>query len=181
MLPDNFFHPYTVLYVAGFILAAICTQLKHRRHMMFVKFWAEACNGTYMILMGGLSGGLASYIAGTGGLIQAATPDRHLKRTIKPRIVLVSILSILSIHFSYREPIDLLPVAAIIVCRFMELHSNTEYIRRTYYLAGFPWIAYLYIKGIDLMLLTVALMNILFLIGMIRNRPKRIPPNLDPL
>jgi len=166
--------PNIILYFFGLIFAMICTQTKNRQKMMFFKFLGDYSNATYSILMGGLSGGLAGFIAGTGGLTQALTPDKHLSKTLWPRIIGASILSIMSIYFSYKAPADLLPIAAVVGCRFMELNRNPERIRLAYYLSGFLWILYFYLLGIYLLIETSTIMNIMFLIGLLRHRPK--PP-----
>lgn len=184
MTLDSFFNPYIVLYIAGFTLALVCTQLRNRRWMMFVKFLAESCTGTYMILMGALSGALCSYIAGLGGLMQSATPQRYLEKTLYPRVIGASLLAAASTYISYHDPIDLLPVAAIVFCRFMELNKNAERIRLAYYLGGFPWMFYLFERELYPLLVMSIVMNQMFLIGLIRNRPLkklRVPGNIDPV
>jgi hypothetical protein len=155
-----------------------CTQMRHRRKMMFTKFLGEMFNGSYLVLSGGLSGGLAAWIAGTGGLVQALTPDHHLKKTIWPRIIGAVILSALSLYLAYKNPFDLLPLVAVTFCRFMELHHNPERIRLAYYVSGFPWMLYLYVNEIYFMLGSVAVMNIMFLIGLLRHRPRKVV-NID--
>ncbi len=174
-------NPYSLIYVLGLTLAMACTQIRHRRKMMTVKFLAECFNSTYMIVMGGLSGGLAGMIAAAGAFTQAVTPDRHFKKTVIPRIVGATVLSLVSLYISYKSPMDLLPISAVVGCRYAELSSNTERIRLAYYLSGFPWIIYLYLSGIYLMLGTVILMNIMFLIGLIRHRQRRATANIDPI
>lgn len=141
--------------------------------MMLTKFIADGFSGTYMLFMQGISGAFACYISGTGGLIQAATPDKYLIATKVPRIAGATLLSVAAVFVTYQKPIDAVPLAAIVFCRFMELHSNPERIRLAYYLAGFPWMYYLYEKGIFFSLLTIVCMNIMFLVGLIRHRPKR--------
>lgn len=158
----------------------ICTQTRNRRRMMFIKFFAECCNGAYMAISGGLSGAFAAWIAGAGGLLQASTPDKHLKKTVWPRIIGAVLLSAVSIYLTYKEPFDILPLAAVVACRFAELHPNPERIRLAYYLAGFPWLTYLYLNEIYFMLFSVGLMNIMFLVGLIRHRPKPAV-NIDPV
>ncbi|MDD3019613.1 MAG: YgjV family protein [Alphaproteobacteria bacterium] len=179
MLLNELLDPNTVIYVLGLILALTSTQTKRRRKMMTIKFLAECFNSTYMILMGGLSGGLAGFIAAAGALTQALTPDRYFKKTVVPRIIGATILSAISLYISYKNPIDLLPITAVVACRYAELSSNTERIRLAYYLSGFPWILYLYLNGIYLMLATAVLMNIMLLIGLIRHYPRR--GNIDPI
>jgi hypothetical protein len=177
---NDLLDPSSFVYVLGLILAMICTQIKHRRKMMLIKFLADYTNAYYMFLMGGLAGALSGFIAGTGGLVQAATPDKHLKKTIWPRIIGALSLSAISIYLSYHSPIDLLPMIAVVGCRLMELHHNPERIRLAYFLSGFLWIAYFLVSGIYLMVVTSAIMNVMFLLGLIRHRP-RIAANIDPI
>ncbi|MBL8639762.1 MAG: YgjV family protein [Alphaproteobacteria bacterium] len=173
MTLDHVLTPLFIIWAIGFAAALTCTQIKNRRWMMITKTIAEGFNGTYILLMGGISGALACYIAGLGGLVQALTPDKYLHATKLPRITGAILLSIAAIFVTYHQPLDAVPLAAIIFCRFMELHHNPERIRLAYYLAGFPWMYYLFEKEIYFSLFSVACMNVMFLVGLIRHRPKR--------
>lgn len=181
MTLDHILDPRFIIFIIGFVAAVTCTQIKNRRWMLLTKFTGDSFNGTYMLLMGGASGALACYIAGLGGLIQALTPDRYLHATKLPRIMGAIALSIAAIFVTYHQPLDAVPLAAIIFCRFMELHRNPERIRLAYYLAGFPWMYYIYEKGIYFSLFSIACMNVMFLVGLIRHRPKPRPESIEPV
>lgn len=173
MFTFDWLDPYTMIYIGGLMLALSCTQIKDRREMMFVKFMSDYTNAAYTFMMGGLAGALGGLIAGTGGLVQSLTPDKHLQKTLWPRIIGACILSAASIYFSYKNPIDILPMVAIIGCRFMELHHDAEKIRMAYFVAGGLWITYFIVEHIPMMAFTSGLMSAMLLLGIIRHRAKR--------
>ncbi|MCB1558221.1 MAG: YgjV family protein [Alphaproteobacteria bacterium] len=170
MITSEWNDPLFLIFVLGFVIVLASTQFKSRRKMMFTKFLGDHVNALYTFMMGGMSGALGGVIAGLGALIQALTPDEYLKKTLWPRIILATILAVVSLYFFYEKPVDLLPMIAIVFCRFMELHHDAEKIRWAFFWAGGLWVSYFIIEHIPLMALTSGLMSAMLLVAILRHR-----------
>ncbi len=147
--------------------------------MMATKFFGDALYGVYMMIMGGLSGGLASFIAASGSLIQASTPDHKLESTKKLRIGLALLLSVIAVAISVRHVSDMLPILAVVFCRFTELQKSSQRIRWGYFLSVFPWLYYNYTNELYWLMLYNILIGTSLLIAIIRHR-KPVTPE-DPV
>jgi hypothetical protein len=170
---ETLWQPVTLLFLIGFGFGLVSPQLHNRRKMMFCKFLGDGFMGIYLITLGGLSGGCGALIAGTGALIQALTPHHYLKKTIWPRIGAALILSAISIYFVYQTPLDILPIAMVIICRFGELQSKSQHIRIVYWATCFPWMIYHFLNEFYLPFIACIIGTISLTIGIIRHhRPK---------
>ncbi len=167
---DNLLHPYSLIFFASFVFGIISPQCHNRRKMMALKFSGDTLAGIYLCLMGGTSGGCAAFIAGTGALAQALTPHHMLKKTVVLRLSIAIILSVASIYFSYKTPLDLLPISMVIICRFGELQTQSQRIRLVYWLTCFPWMAYHFLNGFYLPFISCILGSVSLFIGMWRHR-----------
>lgn len=155
------------------------SQQKLRRRMMATKFVGDFLNGIYIVMMGALSGGLAAFIAATGSLIQALTPDHKLDATRNLRIGLALLLSIIATIVSVRNAGDVLPILAVIFCRFTELQKSSQRIRFGYFLSVFPWGYYNYTHELYWLVLYNILIGTSLLIAIIRHRKPLTPE--DPI
>lgn len=147
---ESILHPYSLLFLASFCLGVIGPHFHGRRKMMAFKFGADSLGSIYYFLLGAQAGGYGAMIASTGALVQALTPQRHLKKTVWLRMSVAVILSIVCIFLSYNKPSDLLPILMVIICRFGELQSKSQNIRIIYLVTGLPWMAYHIINGLYL-------------------------------
>ncbi len=175
----DLFHPATIILAFAIAIAFYSSQQANRRRMMATKFGGDFLNGVYITVMGGLSGGLAAFIAATGSLIQAATPDYRLDQTRNLRIGGALLLSALAIVVSVRGVSDLLPIAAVVFCRFTELQKDPQRVRFGYFLSVFPWGYYNYANGLLWLVLYNILIGVSLMIAIIRHR-KPVTPE-DPV
>ena len=142
MLPDHFLDPINLVLVLSIVLAFMSVQQKNRRRMLSIKFGGDILYGAYMIAIGGLSGGLASFIAATGGLIQIAIPEHKLDQTLKLRLAIALGLSALAVAVSVREMSDILPILGLVVARFVETQKDPQRIRIGFLVSATPWAVY---------------------------------------
>lgn len=162
--------PYSLIFLASFILGVAGPQFRNRRKMMAVKFAGDFLASTYLYFMGGMAGACAGMVAGTGALAQALTPHKYLNKTIWPRIIFAIILSCASIYFSYKTPLDILPISMVVVCRFGELQSRAQRIRFVYWITCFPWMVYHYMNGFYLPFIACIFLSVSLLVSIIRHR-----------
>ena len=121
-----------------------------------------------------MSGGCAALIAATGAFIQSITPHKYLRKTIWLRMIVALILSVASIYFVYRHPLDLVPITMVIACRFGELQPEAQRIKLVYFLTSFPWMFYHYMNGFYLPLFATIIGSISLFLGMYRHtRPQK--------
>ena len=142
MFPDHFFDPINLVLVLSIALAFMSVQQKERRRMLTIKFGGDILYGGYMIALGGLSGGLASFIAATGGLIQIAIPEHKLDATLKLRLGIALGLSVIAVVVSVRELSDILPIMGLVVARFVETQRDAQRIRIGFLVSATPWAVY---------------------------------------
>ena len=166
---ESLLHPATILFVIGFVFGALAPQLRHRRKMMFSKFLGDGFIGLYLLTLGGLSGACGAAIASTGALTQAMTPHKYMQKTIWLRISLALVLSVASIYFVYRTPLDLLPLSMVIICRFGELQHNAQRIRIIYFLTCFPWLTYHFLNDFYLPFFACIIGTISLFVGILRH------------
>lgn len=166
---ESLIEPATILFIIGFVFGVLSPQLRHRQKMMFSKFLGDGFIALYLFTLGGLSGGCGATIASTGALTQALTPHKYMKKTIWIRIGLALALSLASIYFVYRTPIDLLPLSMVILCRFGELQHNAQRIRIIYFVTCFPWITYHFLNDFYLPLIACIIATTSLLISILRH------------
>lgn len=147
MIIESFLQPNIILFATGFMFGLLSPQLRHRQKMMFCKFLGDGFMAIYLYTLGGFSGACGAAIASTGGLTQALTPHKYMEKTKWLRVGVATALSIASIYFVYRVPLDLLPISMVILCRFAELQHRAQRIRIVYFLTCFPWMAYHFLNG----------------------------------
>lgn len=169
MIVESLLHPATILFIIAFFANLTSPQFRHRRKMMFAKFFGDGFMSLYLLSLGGLSGACGAGIAALGGLIQALTPHHYLKQTRLPRVIAAVLLSIACIYFVYRHPLDLLPICMTVICRFGELQSKAQRIRYTYWLTSFPWMIYHFMNGFYLPLFACMIGSTSILISIIRH------------
>lgn len=170
MILDSILHPYSLIFLTAFVAGIISPQFHNRRKMMAAKTVGDGLTGLYLYLMGGLSGAAGAGIAAIGALIQALTPHHYLRQSAIPRVIFASILSAACIYFSYRTPLDILPILMTIICRFGELQSRAQRIRLVYWVTSFPWMAYHLMNGFYLPLAACIALNISLIHSMYRHR-----------
>lgn len=170
---ESLFHPASILLLIGFICGLASPQFQNRHKMMFCKFLADGFTGTYLITMGGMSGGCAALIAATGALIQSLTPHKYLRKTIWLRMFIALILSAASIHFVYKQPLDLLPILMVIACRFGELQPEAQRIKIVYFVTSIPWMIYYFMNDFYLPLIVCIIGSISLLVGILRHHHQR--------
>lgn len=134
---------------------------------------ADGLIGSYLITLGGMSGGCAALIAATGAFIQSITPHKYLRKTIWLRMFIALILSAASIYFVYKHPLDLIPIAMVIACRFGELQTESQRIKMVYFLTAFPWMIYHYMNGFYLPLFATIIGSVSLFLGMLRYHHSR--------
>lgn len=142
MLPDITFAPIDLVLLLSIVLAFMSVQQKNRRRMLGIKFGGDVLYGAYMIGVGGLSGGLASFIAATGGLIQIIIPEHKLDQTLKLRLGIALGLSVIAVVVSVREFNDILPILGLVIARFVETQKNPQRIRMGFLVSATPWAVY---------------------------------------
>ncbi len=162
--------PYSLIFLVSFLLGIAGPQFRNRRKMMGIKFAGDFSAAIYLYLMGGIAGSCAGMIAGTGALIQALTPAKYLRRTMWPRVIFAVILSFASVYFSYKTLLDILPISAVVICRFGELQSRAQYIRFVYWITSFLWMIYHYMNGFYLPLIACTFLCGSLLLSLIRHR-----------
>lgn len=163
-------HPSTLLFLIGFAFGSLSPQLRHRQKMMFCKFMGDGLMGLYLLSLGGLSGACGAAIAATGALTQALTPHKYMQKTKWLRIGLACILSVASIYFVYRTPLDLLPISMVIICRFGELQPKAQNIRIVYFLTCFPWMIYHFMNGFYLPFFACMIGSASLFVAILRHR-----------
>lgn len=166
---DTVLSPYSLIFLASFLMGVSGPHFKSRRKMMLFKFFGDGLASLYLFLMGGTSGACGALIAGTGALTQALTPHHYLKKTQWLRIGMALVLSAISIVFVYKTPIDILPLSMVIICRFGELQKESQRIRFVYWITCFPWMVYHFINGLYLPLFATVILSISLLWSMIRH------------
>lgn len=139
---DHFYDPINIVLAVSIALAFMSIQQKTRRRMLGLKLCGDTLYGVYMVVIGGLSGGLACFIAGIGGLVQIVTPEDKLEETIKLRLAVALILSLAAVIVSVRSPGDILPILGLIIARFVETQKNPQHIRIGFLVSATPWAAY---------------------------------------
>lgn len=167
---SELFHPINLLLAVSITIAMISVQQRQRRRMMKFKFCADSLYGIYLTSLGGLAGGLASFIAATGAFVQTITPDDRLDDTIKLRVGIAVVLSILAVLVSVEKVNDLLPILAVIYCRFVELQKDAQKVRVCFVLSAFPWMSYNYINEFYWLALYNIVLVISLIIAIIRHR-----------
>ena len=134
--------PVCIFFFIAFGLSLFQFHIKSRRRMLMTKFIGDSNYATYYFLMGAIPGCLGSLIAGLGGLIQALTPDRLMKKTRYARLSLAIILASIGIYFTAQKTNDMLPLVAVIFGRLAELSRSPQKIRLGLMLTFPPWIIY---------------------------------------
>jgi CBS domain containing-hemolysin-like protein len=166
---DQIFTLNSLIFLASFVCGILSPQFRNRRKMMLFKFLGDGLAAVYLYTMGGAAGACAGMIAALGALIQSLTPHKYLKQTKWPRIILAVILSLASIYFSYHHPVDILPISMVVICRFGELQPKAQQIRFIYWITCFPWLAYHYINGFYLPLISSSFLCASLLWSLIRH------------
>jgi hypothetical protein len=175
---SDLFHPITAVLAVSIALAFLSVQMKTRRRMMGTKLGADVLYGVYLTAIGGLSGGLASFIASCGSLTQVLTPEHKLASTLRLRILLAVMLSLAAILVSVRTLGDLLPILAVVFCRFVEIQKDPQRIRYGFFLSAFPWMIYNYSNGFYWPMLYNIVIASSLMIAIIRHRNPATP--MDP-
>ena len=142
---------------------------KGRRKMLGGKFFCDIFFALYLYFLGGYTGTMSALIAALGALIQLASPDKYMGKTLKVRIVMAVILSVAGIAVLARNMTDIYPFISVLVSRFGELSSRTLIIRLGFLTACIPWAIYNYSNGYYLALVFNFVMMIALLAGMLRN------------
>ena len=175
----DLFHPITAVLAVSIALAFISVQMKSRRRMMGTKLGADVLYGVYLTAIGGLSGGLASLIAACGSLTQVLTPEHKLASTLRLRILMAVMLSMVAILVSVRSLGDLLPIMAVVFCRFVEVQKDPQRIRYGFFLSAFPWLYYNFSNGFYWPMAYNIVIASSLLIAIIRHRNPVTP--MDPV
>lgn len=145
---------------------------------MGVKSLADALYGVYMLMIGGLSAGLASFIASCGGLIQAGTPDHRLRETLRLRLGLAAGLAAAAGIVSVRSIDDVLPIFSVVMSRFVEIQNDPQHIRIGFLAAAMPWLAYNLLNAYYLPLLYNFFIIASLLLAIIRHRKTLTPKDV---
>jgi len=140
-----------------------------RRRILSCKFFCDVFFALYLYFLGGYTGTMSAGIAALGALIQLASPDKYLGKTLKIRIILAVVLSIAGIAVLARNLTDIYPFISVVVSRFGELSSRTLIIRAGFLTACIPWMIYNYSNEFYLALGFNFLMVIALLTGIVRN------------
>jgi hypothetical protein len=146
--------PQNILFAIAFIISLFQFHIRPRRKMLATKFVSDAFYCSYYLTMGAPSGAMGSAIAGTGGLIQAITPDHLMRKTHKYRIFGAIILSCLGIYVTGHEFTNILPLVAVIIARCFELSSSPQRIRFGISITFPLWITYNLMNGLYLIVLS---------------------------
>ena len=112
---------------------------------------------------------MSASIAVLGGLIQIAAKPENLGKTLKIRIVMAVVLSIVGIALLARQLTDIYPFISVVVSRFAELSSRTIIIRLGFFISGIPWLFYNWSNGFYLATLYTSSLMVAILIGIYRN------------
>lgn len=172
---EHILQPENILLAAAITFAFLSPQQSVRRRMMGFKVSGDVLFGIYFIIMNGVSGGLACFIAACGSFIQLMTPEHKLDQTIRIRILLAIMLSVAAAVVSVENVNDLLPILAIIYCRFVEVQKNPQNIRLGFFFSIFPWAAYNIENGFYGALLCNIIILTSLTIALIRHRDLKIP------
>ena len=170
MTLSSLFEPVNLILAVAITLGLFSMQQEKRRHMMGLKLCADIFYGMYLIILGGLSGGLSSLIATTGALVQTLTPDEKLEKTAKLRIFLAVVLSIVAAVASVRSLDDVLPIVAVVYCRFVELQRKAQKIRIGFLFSIIPWLYYNYSNGFHWLVLYNVVFAIMLVVAIIRHK-----------
>ncbi len=175
MLPDHFYDPINLVLLVSIVLAFMSVQQKNRRRMLSIKFGGDILYGTYMIAIGGLSGGLASFIAATGGLIQIAMPEHKLDKTLKLRLGIALGLSVIAVAVSVRQFNDILPIMGLVIARFVETQKDPQRIRMGFLVSAMPWAVYNIVNGFYWPLIYNIIIATSLLVAIIRHKEPVTP------
>ena len=178
MYTTDFFQPITLVLAVSIMFAFASVQMRERRRMMGVKFCADVLFGVYLTAIGGLAGGLASFIASCGSLTQVLTPDHRLRETLRLRILMAVMLSLGAIIVSAEHAGDFLPILAVVYCRFVEIQKDPQKIRIGFFFSTFPWMAYNFDQGFYWPMAYNIVIATSLLIAIIRHRNPVTP--MDP-
>lgn len=141
-LIEQLSQPISVFFFVAYALSLCMFHIKRRRRMLGTKFISDANYATYYFLMGATPGALGAIIAGTGGLIQALTPDRLMTKTRFYRLSAAIILACTGIYFTAQKTDDILPLLAVILGRLAEMSKTPQRIRIGMCLTFPPWVIY---------------------------------------
>lgn len=163
------FDPVHIIIFVSFLLIQAAFQMKSRRKMLSIKFSSDVLTSIYYMLIGGFSGGAGAAIAAIGGFVQVVTPDDKLAQTLRYRIVIAVILSVLGGWLLAKDVSDILPFMAVVGSRFIELSHSTFFIRIGFMGAAVLWVAYNYVNGFDVALLLALLTMVFMGVGFFRH------------
>ena len=141
-LKDQLSHPVAIFFCIAYILSLFMYHIKARRKLLATKFISDSNYATYYFLMGATPGALGALIAGSGGLLQALTPDKYMAKTKFYRLGFAIFLSLVSIHFSTAKTNDMLPLFGVIFGRLAEMAKTTQRIRVGMALTFPLWMVY---------------------------------------
>lgn len=141
-----------LFFAVAFIISMFQFHIRPRRKMLATKFVSDIFYCLYFIFMSAPAGAIGSAIAGTGGMIQALTPDHMMKKTKVYRIAGAIALCCVGIYATADQFTNILPLLAVILARCFELSSSPQTIRYGMILTFPPWIIYNVSNGLYLAL-----------------------------
>lgn len=165
-----------LLFALAFIISLFQFHIRPRRKMLATKFVSDMFYCSYYLLMGATAGAMGSAIAGTGGMIQALTPDHMMKKTKVYRIAGAIALSCMGIYATADQFTNILPLLAVILARCFELSSSPQRIRYGMILTFPPWIIYNVINGLYLILFANLVVGISLSWAIWKNHRIKLPP-----
>lgn len=152
--------------VAGFNVGAM--YLKEKKNILKLMIISSIAFAVNMFMLGGISGGVISLI----GAVQTFINYQYDKKEIKyPKWLIISyiIIAIVCGMFSYKSPIDIVPVICSVLFTISILQSKEKNIRRTMLLMFISWTIYSFSIKAYTTAVVDGLQSILTIIAIVKN------------
>lgn len=135
-------HPSIVPFIVAVGTGFFVYHVRDRRKMLSLKALMDGMYATYLFMSHAYAGAFSLGIAMLGGLVQIATPDHLMKKTLPVRLVVAIALAGLGAALTVQRTSDVLPLLATVISRFFEMHHSAQHIRLLMLIPLTMWMTY---------------------------------------
>jgi hypothetical protein len=130
--------PFALAYISGFFVY----HIRARRKMLAMKAAMDGFYALYLLMIHAYAGAFGLGIAMLGGIVQIATPDHLMKKTLPYRLAGATLLATIGAYLTMRRTSDALPLIATVISRFFETQASPQRIRLLMLIPLTMWIIY---------------------------------------